>query len=212
MRERAPPATPPSGPKADRGGGPACWPALSAHVEHRSPGGPPKTQPLSRYRALDPAACLKIKPDDGVPHCPPIGMEARNVQVPCVLPMQRLITVMNILTVEDDFLITEYLGSVLEDAGHNVTAASNADEAVEVLKSGRDIAILITDIDMPGSMDGVKLAAAVRKKWPPVKIIVTTGMHRPSSDQLPAHTVFLSKPYRPEQILEAIRLLEQTCV
>ena len=117
-----------------------------------------------------------------------------------------------VLIVEDDALIRALAVDIVEDAGYLPLEASNADEAVALLESRTDIAVLFTDINMPGSMDGLKLAHAVRGRWPPVKIIVTTGMHRPSSDQLPAHTVFLSKPYRPEQILEAIRLLEQTCV
>jgi len=82
---------------------------------------------------------------------------------------------MSILTVEDQFLTSEYLGRILEDAGYEVVATSNADEAIAILKVRSDIQIIITDIQLPGSMDGLKFAAAVRERWPAIKFIVTTG-------------------------------------
>ena len=110
-----------------------------------------------------------------------------------------------ILTVEDEFLIGEYLGQVLRDAGYEVIATANADEAIAVLESRNDIRIVITDINMPGSMDGLKLAAAVRGRWPPIKLIITTGNSRPREDQMPARSQFLPKPHVPAQILAAVR-------
>jgi CheY-like chemotaxis protein len=110
-----------------------------------------------------------------------------------------------ILTVEDELLIGDYLGSVLEEAGYEVIATANADEAIAVLETRNDIRILITDIDMPGSMDGLKLAAAVRGRWPPIKIIIATGKGKPGSDQMPALSQFVPKPYIPERILAAVR-------
>ncbi len=74
-----------------------------------------------------------------------------------------------ILTVEDEFLVSEYLREVLEGAGYRVIATNNADEAIAVLESRNDIRVVITDINMPGSMDGLKLAAAIRGRWPPIK-------------------------------------------
>jgi CheY-like chemotaxis protein len=70
-----------------------------------------------------------------------------------------------ILTVEDETLIRDYLTGVLEDAGYQVISAANADEAIEILESRSDIRVLITDVTMPGSMDGLPLAAAVRDRW-----------------------------------------------
>ena len=61
---------------------------------------------------------------------------------------------------------------------------------------------------MPGSMDGLKLAAAVRDRWPPVNIIVTTGMKAPRRDELPANTLFIAKPYRNAEVLGAVRSFE----
>jgi two-component system, response regulator PdtaR len=110
-----------------------------------------------------------------------------------------------ILTVEDEPLVSEYLGQVLSAEGYDVIATANADEAIAVLETRNDIGIVITDIKMPGSMDGLKLAAAVRGRWPPIKIIITTGNGKPSNDRMPARSQFLAKPHLPEQILSAVR-------
>ena len=58
---------------------------------------------------------------------------------------------------------------------------------------------------MPGSMDGLKLAAAVRHRWPPIDIIITTGKSKPEQREMPVGSVFLSKPYRVEAVIEAVR-------
>ena len=71
---------------------------------------------------------------------------------------------MFVLTVEDEFLISEYLRAILEGGGHKVIATFDAGEAIEVLERVRDIQLVITDIDMPGSMDGLRLAAAIRDR------------------------------------------------
>ena len=81
-----------------------------------------------------------------------------------------------ILVVEDDILLSLDTSDALKDAGYDVIAAANADEAIKVLETRNDIRTIFTDINMPGSMDGLKLAAAVRDRWPPVHIIVTSGM------------------------------------
>jgi CheY-like chemotaxis protein len=110
-----------------------------------------------------------------------------------------------ILTVEDEFLTSDYLGGILEDAGHEVVATSNADDAIAILEARNDIRIIITDVQLPGSMDGLKLAAAVRERWPAIKFIVTTGRRRPSHDQMPEQSQFVPKPYLPKGILAAVR-------
>jgi two-component system, response regulator PdtaR len=110
-----------------------------------------------------------------------------------------------ILVVEDDILLSLDTSEALEDGGFDVIAAANADEAIKVLETRNDIRTIFTDINMPGSMDGLKLAAAVRDRWPPVNIIVTTGMRAPHRDQLPANTIFIAKPYRRAEVLGAVR-------
>jgi DNA-binding LytR/AlgR family response regulator len=78
----------------------------------------------------------------------------------------------------------------------------------QVLETRNDIRSIFTDIDLPGSMDGLKLAAAVRDRWPPVHIIVTTGMRAPHRDEMPANSIFIAKPYRSTEVLEAVRSFE----
>jgi YesN/AraC family two-component response regulator len=71
-----------------------------------------------------------------------------------------------------------------------VIAAADADEAIE---SRDDIRIVFTDINMPGSMDGLKLAAAVKDRWPPIELIIATGKGAPSKDEMPVGSLFHSK-------------------
>jgi two-component system, response regulator PdtaR len=110
-----------------------------------------------------------------------------------------------ILTVEDETLLSIYLGEVLQNAGYQVVAAANADEAIEILEARNDIRIIITDINMPGSMDGLRLAAAVKDRWPPIKIIIATGKGAPRRDEMPGDSQFLPKPYAPDKVLAAVR-------
>jgi DNA-binding LytR/AlgR family response regulator len=77
-----------------------------------------------------------------------------------------------------------------------VLTANNADQAIEILESGNDITTIFTDIEMPGSMNGLKLAAAVRDRWPPVNIVITTGKARPPNDRMPTNSRFVAKPYQ----------------
>ena len=80
-----------------------------------------------------------------------------------------------VLVVEDDPLLRMLAVEVVEEAGFIAIEARDADEAVILLESRTDIALLFTDINMPGSMDGLKLAHAVRDRWPPIKILVVSG-------------------------------------
>ena len=91
--------------------------------------------------------------------------------------------------------------AMIEEAGYEVVEAGDADEAITMLESHSDIRLAFTDIQMPGSMDGLKLAAAVRGRWPPIKIIATSGRYfaRPDGD-LPEGALFISKPYTFEGI------------
>jgi two-component system, response regulator PdtaR len=113
-----------------------------------------------------------------------------------------------ILIVEDELLVGEYLNTVLTDSGYEVIAAADADEAIAVLEARDDIRIMITDINMPGSMDGLRLAAAVRDRWPPIKIIVVTGHKPPELDELPSDSAFVAKPYTAERMIAAVSELQ----
>ena len=106
-----------------------------------------------------------------------------------------------VLIVEDEALIRLAAVMFVEDAGFEAIEAANADEAIVLLETRADIRIVFTDVDMPGSMDGIKLAAAVRKRWPPVEIIVTSGALEVGSDDLPERGVFFRKPYNEREIV-----------
>ena len=112
-----------------------------------------------------------------------------------------------ILIVEDETFIRFDAGDTLRAAGFDVLEATNADEAILLLERHSDIRLVFTDIDMPGSMNGLKLAAAVRDRWPPVKIIATSGHFDLQDGDLPADACFIPKPYGPEQIVRSIREL-----
>lgn len=86
-----------------------------------------------------------------------------------------------ILIVEDEFLISLAITQELELHGCEVVAAFNADEAITILETRSDIEVVLTDVDMPGSMDGLRLAAAIRHRWPPIQVIVTSGKITPST-------------------------------
>ena len=112
-----------------------------------------------------------------------------------------------ILVVEDETFIRFDAGDMLRASGFDVLEAVNADEAILLLERHSDIRLVFTDIDMPGSMNGLKLAAAVRDRWPPVKIIATSGHFQVRDGDLPADARFIAKPYQPAEIIKSIREL-----
>jgi two-component system, response regulator PdtaR len=96
---------------------------------------------------------------------------------------------------------------IVEEAGFIALEAPDADHAVAILESRSDIAVLYTDINMPGSMDGLKLAHAVRDRWPPVKIIMVSGLVSLTPSDLPADTQFFPKPYQAAHMVSQLRAL-----
>jgi CheY-like chemotaxis protein len=109
-----------------------------------------------------------------------------------------------VLIVEDDFLIRMGAVDMVQGGGFDVVEAANADEAILILEDRIDITVVFTDVQMPGSMDGLKLANAIRRRWPPIKVIATSGRIKVSADDLPPGSRFLTKPYSAR---EAIRML-----
>jgi two-component system, response regulator PdtaR len=110
-----------------------------------------------------------------------------------------------VLVVEDDFLNRLHAVNLVEDAGYIAVEASNADEAITILETRKDIRIVFTDIDMPGSMDGLKLAHAIRERWPPIELILTSGHFDLSDDEIPERGRFFPKPYRDQEIISALQ-------
>lgn len=110
-----------------------------------------------------------------------------------------------ILIVEDEPLVRIEMASSIKDAGFTAYEAGNADEAIRILEQHSEIRLIFTDIHMPGSMDGLRLAHYVRGRWPPVKIIVTSGMVKVRSEDMPEGALFVEKPYRPEHVTARVR-------
>jgi CheY-like chemotaxis protein len=112
-----------------------------------------------------------------------------------------------ILIVEDELLIRMNAVEMIEEAGFEIVEAASADEAIAILERRLDITVVFTDIQMPGSMDGLKLAAAVRDRWPPIKIVATSGHVKIGPGDLPVGGRFLPKPYSPAEIMKTLREL-----
>jgi CheY-like chemotaxis protein len=112
-----------------------------------------------------------------------------------------------VLIVEDEFLLRMDAVDMIEAAGFGALEAANADQAIEILEARSDITVIFTDIQMPGSMDGLKFARAVRGRWPPIKIVATSGYVHVSERDLPEGGRFLSKPYSPAQVTGVLREL-----
>lgn len=110
-----------------------------------------------------------------------------------------------VMVVEDEPLVRLSMLDELEDAGFCAHEAVNADEAIAILQFNPKIRVIFTDIDMPGTMDGLKLAAYVRDRWPPIKIIVTSGHHSPTEADLPLGSEFFAKPYDVKEVIAMIR-------
>jgi DNA-binding NtrC family response regulator len=109
-----------------------------------------------------------------------------------------------VLVVEDEFLVRLDAIDILTAAGFQVIDAANADEAISILERRCDVRVVVTDIQMPGSMDGLKLAGIIGDRWPPIALIVTSGRILVGQQDLPARGRFLPKPYNGDRLIEAI--------
>ena len=110
-----------------------------------------------------------------------------------------------VLVVEDEMLLRMRAVDMVEDAGFTSVEAVDADEAVAILESRSDIALMFTDIQMPGSMDGLKLAHTVHKRWPPIKIIVVSGQLKPANVDIPANSRFYGKPLEAKEMIAELQ-------
>jgi two-component system, response regulator PdtaR len=113
----------------------------------------------------------------------------------------------SVLVVEDEFLIRADVVEHLKHAGFDVYEASNAGQAIAQMEAHTDIRAVFTDINMPGSMDGLKLAHYVRERWPPVKLILTSGHLKPRPADMPLESTFIAKPYQLENVAGSLRAM-----
>jgi DNA-binding NtrC family response regulator len=110
-----------------------------------------------------------------------------------------------VLIVEDEMILRMHAVDMVEDAGYTPIEASDAGEALAILESRSDIALMCTDIQMPGSMDGMGLAQAVHVRWPSIKIIVVSGQLKPPSIDLPPCSRLFGKPLEAGQMIAQMR-------
>jgi two-component sensor histidine kinase/DNA-binding NarL/FixJ family response regulator len=107
--------------------------------------------------------------------------------------------------VEDEMVLRMRAVDIVEDAGFTAVEAVNADEALAILESRSDISLLLSDIQMPGSMDGLKLAHAVHERWPSIKIILVSGQIKLADRDRPADSRFFGKPLEVKQMIAELQ-------
>ena len=110
-----------------------------------------------------------------------------------------------VLVVEDEMLLRMRAVDMVEDAGYSPLEAVDAAQAVAILESRSDIAMVLTDIQMPGAMDGLGLARAVHKRWPPIKIILVSGQQGLADIDSPANSRFFGKPLEAKVMIAQMR-------
>src|SRR4030081_867889 len=110
-----------------------------------------------------------------------------------------------ILVVEDEMMLRMRAVDMVEDAGFAAVEAINADDALAILQSRSDIELLFTDIQMPGSMDGLKLAFAVHERWPAIKIILVSGQLKLTDKDKPVDSRFFGKPLEVKQMIAELQ-------
>ena len=116
-----------------------------------------------------------------------------------------------VLVVDDELLVRMTAIDELEETGFQVLEAANADVALEVLEArSDDVHALFTDVNMPGSMDGMALAEQVHRRWPHIRLLISSGYARPHPDEIPHNGHFVPKPYRGATLVRHIAEVTQT--
>src|SRR5262245_55186643 len=110
-----------------------------------------------------------------------------------------------VLVVEDEVLVRTWVIEVLEEAGLEFAIASNGDEAVRILNERSDIGLVFTDVNMPGSIDGISLAKLARERWPAIPVILTSALAVPSGFVFDERMIFIPKPYDATKLIEALQ-------
>jgi two-component system, response regulator PdtaR len=119
---------------------------------------------------------------------------------PCQSPQAQVRTV---LVIEDEILVRFEVAEVLREAGMCVIEARDADEAMEHLEAGRSVDFVFADIELPGTMNGLEFCAAIERRFPQLKFLVTSG--RISAQEAVFVRSFIPKPYDPADVVARIR-------
>jgi CheY-like chemotaxis protein len=122
-----------------------------------------------------------------------------------IMTFERIIPV--VLVVEDETLVRLAAVGMLEDAGFRIIEAANGDEALELLMADSNVQLLFTDVNMPGTIDGLALARQVRVRWPHIGIMVASAKRAPRPEEIPAGSRFEQKPYSPATVVRHAREL-----
>ena len=117
-----------------------------------------------------------------------------------------------VLVVEDEMVLRMRAVDIVEDAGFVPVEAISADQALKILESRDDISLLFTDIQMPGTMDGLKLAHATHTRWPHIKIILVSGQIAVTDEDKPEDSKFFPKPLEIQQMILEIQEMVGTGV
>jgi CheY-like chemotaxis protein len=112
-----------------------------------------------------------------------------------------------VVVVEDEVLVRWATAAALRDAGFEVLDVDSAVEALQLVEGRSDIAVVFTDINMPGSMDGLALAFEVKRRWPWMGLLVTSGNFRTCEPSLPVGGRFLAKPYSDVDLVAGVKAL-----
>ena len=110
-----------------------------------------------------------------------------------------------VLVVEDEFLIRSHAMDVIEEVGDIAVSAANADAALQILSHRSDIDVVFTDINMPGTMDGLQLAHEIHNRWPSIRLILTSGKTEPKDEEMSGDGRFIRKPYLRQDLSDALK-------
>ena len=108
------------------------------------------------------------------------------------------------LVVDDEALVRFDLAQSLEAEGYKTFEAGDAAKAIAIMEANPEIRVVFTDIQMPGTMDGLALSHYVRKRWPPTIIVVSSGRCSPREDEMASDSRFLPKPYGPQALISVL--------
>ena len=111
---------------------------------------------------------------------------------------------MEIMVVDDEPILRFVFSEILQDAGHSVSDAPTADQALAMLEDGCPARVVVTDVHMPGELNGFQLAEAICRRWPHIGVVIVSGRMRPAKDDLPDESRFLAKPVCPEALTSTV--------